>query len=658
MASRSSGKSTSGAEPVSLPVRILLVALFFFFLPPILPAADTTDVSTAPPGSPAPAKGSVKIAGPPPGKGPAVSSDSLGPPGPGALKPAGPPPIPVDSLLAPFRRCADDPGLWSRSREETDRYAPLTWNDAIAVLPLARADRFGPTGYFETLRFGGSGSPLIFYDWLPWPADAGGLTNVNSWPRAGVRSIELSTPRLLPDLAVAAPGGAVRLESEPWPGGPPLSYASVAQGASGYQAYRFGFARNVTGRLSVQLNGGFRKADQFEFDSYSAFSSDLRAEYRPRPGVLLRAGSRSYRDEQVLFDASLVNRFSHDGADERNVLYMEAIAGGIIGHVFRSQIKSDAYARDAGFSSRFVTDERTGFLLSRSAPAGPFGLTASLRIERRKAEADGLDREEWTGAAGAGLEWELSPRALVGFSSIGQVSGGEKPRPNGEGYFFWKGRLPAHVRIGRAWVAPTTGRWTAGGKNRGVVRYGEAGIRFPVFSVEPGLRYFRREGDSVFDLHPIDAFFEEGSRIDERTDGVELSIRGGRSFLEWEGAWARVIAREKGTDVPLPYHSDNLIRGRVSVTHPVPGLPVEPRWDLLGEWRSDRFAPGREIPMDGYRYLRARVTVRLRGTDLFAQMERIAGHRNEYLDGTVPGTDGVLSGSRQLYFGLYWPFID
>ncbi|MFH1680940.1 MAG: hypothetical protein ABIH26_09890 [Candidatus Eisenbacteria bacterium] len=147
-------------------------------------------------------------------------------------------------------------------------------------------------------------------------------------------------------------------------------------------------------------------------------------------------------------------------------------------------------------------------------------------------------------------------------------------------------------------------------------------------------------------------------RIDERTDGVEVSIEGRSGELAWEGSYAWVRAREKGASDPLPYHSDHLARGRLSYSRPIPRFPAVPRVDVLGEWRSDRRAPGRTVPLEDYFYLRGRVALNLRGTDLFAQMEQVLGHQLEYIDGPVEGTDGVLSGSRQIYLGLNWPFMD
>ena len=97
---------------------------------------------------------------------------------------------------------------------------------------------------------------------------------------------------------------------------------------------------------------------------------------------------------------------------------------------------------------------------------------------------------------------------------------------------------------------------------------------------------------------------------------------------------------------------------RASYSRPAPCLGAPTRIDALGEWRSDRFAPGRDVAMDRYYYLRARLTINLRGVDLYGQLEQILPHQIEYVDGRLPGTDGVLSGYQRYYLGLYWPFLD
>jgi len=550
-------------------------------------------------------------------------------------------------------------GIWKRGIEHFPRYAPRSWGDVIAALPLARADRFGPVGYFETFRIDGTGTPIVLFDAYPWPVDAGGLPNAGALPRVGVGAIELTTPRILPGLGVVAPGGALRLRSEPWiPGTAPRSFAAAERGGGGYRDYRFGFARDMTVRTSVQLRGQFRKADEFAIDSDRSFSSDLRFQFVPLSGAFaIRGGLRRYDDDQVLFDKTLQTTFSHGGSDERSLLFGEFVTRRMIGQLYRSRIHSAASAVSASAVSTSITDERTGIRVSSRGSAGPALVTATARAEQREAQIDGVRSEAGHLTASLGTAWSPAPWAVLRISALGAFAEGAAPLWNGEGLFLWEGKIPGLIRLARLREEPSLRRWVEGSRSPGAIRYGEIGATIPFLPGRPKIRYFRREGDSVDHRISVDAFFEERLRIDERTDGIEIGVEGTLGDLSWETSYSWIDAREKGSDERLPYHSDHLVRGRIGYAHAVPLLPAVPRFDLLGEWRSDRTAPGADEPMEAYYILRGRVTLTLRGTDLFAQMEQIASHQNEFLD-RPGGADGVLSGTRQIYLGLYWPFED
>ncbi|RPJ49359.1 MAG: hypothetical protein EHM19_00415 [Candidatus Latescibacterota bacterium] len=573
--------------------------------------------------------------------------------------PAGPPvPAPLPPIETPALPELDARTSWSLPSERLAFYAPRSFADAAAALPIARADRFGPPAYFETVRPGGTGAPLVVVGGIAWPRDAGGLPNAGAIPRAGVDGHALATPRVLPELALSAPGGLVSLEEEPWEGGAPRSHVAAERGADGYRDYRFGLARDLPRRLAFEIDGQFRKADAFAIDSYRAFSTRLRLQARIRRGLLVRAGLRRYADDQFLLDSTLRNRFSHEASDERTVLAAELLAPGLIGQAYRTRIHSDASALSASFASATASDERDGLRVTRRSPALGGTLTVAIRAERRRAEADAGRREAWSGALGAGFRRTIAPSIEGRAGIVGDAAEGEKGRASAEASVSWEGFLPGIVRAGRAWEDRTVRRWIENEGRPGVFRYGEVSIEIPLLPSAPSVRVFRREGDNVDYLYSIDAFRESSARIDERTDGLEISSSGGIGALEWNASYARLRARERGEEDPLPYQSEHLARGRLSYARRVPYLPAVPRVDLLGEWRSDRRAPDRATPMEDYYYLRGRVTVNLRGTDLFAQMEQVLGHQNEYIDGAFEGTDGVLSGSRQVYVGLYWPFMD
>lgn len=579
--------------------------------------------------------------------------------------------LPVQRAWISLPLSCDDPaGLLILDREKTRKHAARSWNDAVAALPPARADRFGPPGFFETFRIGGTGAPLVILDGVPWPREAGGLPNGNAMPDAGIGLFTITTPRILTGLALVAPDGAALLETEKWTGGRPFSYADALQGAGGYRQYRFGLSRDVTRRLEIQVNGRFLKADQYVLESYSSFSSDIRMAYHLRSGMTLRAGTRSYRDEQILIDPDLGKNeamsgsagdavFSHDGTDERSLRFVEIIRGGMVGQWYSTRIKSNAVRRDISFSSIGVTEDRTGALLSGRIDRGRVRFNAALRYEARDVETDSGAREGWETRFAAGVRCSLSSRTDLNISLAEEVLDGGRDYANSEGVFVWKGRIPGLLRVSRLWERPTARDWASDSRPRDVIRAGEIGCAFPFLPAGPSIRCFVREGDSVKHLLSVDAFRESGERIDERTHGVEGSVRAERDRLKMEGSWMWSHARDRGDPALLPYHSDHVLRGRVSYEHGVRGIPFGPRWDLLGEWRSERYAPGRENRMEAYFYLRGRVTVSPRGgVELFAQLEQLTGHQLEYIDGWTTGADGALSGSQQIYFGLHWPFLD
>ncbi|MBN1826261.1 MAG: hypothetical protein JW958_08340 [Candidatus Eisenbacteria bacterium] len=567
-------------------------------------------------------------------------------------------PQPVSIPLVRVATPPDPAGTWRRTAVETRAYAPRTWADVAAALPLTVADRFGPPGYFETIRLGGSGSPLVLIDGIPWPREAGGLVNGNALPRAGVASLSVVTPRLLPEAAAVAPDGAILLETEPWRGGDPVSYVDAEQGSGGYRDYRFGISRDVTARLSVQLNGSFRKADQYVIDSYRSSSSDIRVGFPLREDILLRAGLRTYKDEQILINPTLQEAiFSHDGRDERRLLFLEASFRGMVGQAYRSKIHSVLEPRSAAFDRVRVVEERDGLLLSHRRFVSGTDLSFGLRVERKKAETEDLSREEWGAVAAAGAEAPLSGGFRLRIAAAEEFADGAS-YTDAEGAILREGRVPILLRLARLWERPTARDWVPAVKERDVLRSGEIGCSFPFLPARPGIRFFRREGDAVRRLLSVDAFRQEGERIDERTLGWEIHSTIERGRLSVEAAYARFRAREDGSDERPAYHGDHLVRGRVSFTHPIPWFEWEPRWDVLGEWRSDRNAPDRETPMSGYAYLRGRVTISPRGgVLLFGQMEQATGHALEYFDG-AGGEDGVLSGTQQIVLGVIWPFRD
>jgi hypothetical protein len=468
----------------------------------------------------------------------------------------------------------------------------------------------------------------------------------------------VETPRLLPDLALVAPGGALVLRNETWRGGAPRSLVVAERGSDGYRDYRFSFARDVTGRIAAEVDGEFRKADAFTVDSYRAFSPHLALQARVRPRVVARAGFRRHASDEYLLDRTLQARFSHEASETRGLLYADVLSRGFVGQAYRSSIHSDTAAAGAAYAALSAADERSGLRASGRAPIGPALLTFAIRGERREAEAEGASRGAWTGAASAG--WTASPAegATLSLAAVLESAEGERTRASGEGAFAWNGLLPVGVRLGRAHEERAVRAWIRNEGRPGVVRYGEVAAHMVFLPAKPTLRYFRREGDDVDRLQATDAYQEASVRVSERTDGIEISAAGERTRLAWEGSYTWARARENGSEDLPPYHSDHLARGRVSYTQPIPRFPAVPRLDLLCEWRSERRAPGRTIPMEDYFYLRGRVTIALRGVDLFGQMEQLLGHQNEYLDGAVEGGDGVLSGTRQIHLGLSWPLTD
>ncbi|MBM3319095.1 MAG: hypothetical protein FJY73_00265 [Candidatus Eisenbacteria bacterium] len=594
------------------------------------------------PASPA-APDSIEDAAPPPEEKPAAPSR---------------PPVPVDSLLRGVSPRLDSFSAWTLRAADLSFYAPRSFADAAAARPVARADRFGPPAYFETIRVGGTGAPLVLVDGILWPREAGGLPNAGALPRQGIGTFALAGPRLLPELALAAPGGAILLDEEPWLGGPPRSVVAADRGADGFRDYRFGLVRDVTSRLALRFDGQFRKADAFTVDSQRAFSSGIAAEARLGPSLLLRARLRRHDGEEVLLDRDLRQRFSHRASDEREVLAIELLAPGMNGQAYRTSIHSRADAADAAYASTSVVDERSGLRLSRAFRARGAGIAVALRGEKREAEADGSRRESARGAVSAGGSFAPVPWGDASVALLGGAEKGERGSLAAEVSFAWSGVLPGFFRAGRFREERAVRRWIADDADPGVVRSAEAGIGFGFLPLRPKVRWFRREGNGVDHLLSVDAHLESFMRIDERTDGVEASFEGRAGAVEWEGSYAWIRAREKGKPDPLPYHSDHLARGRVSYERSIPRFPAVPRMDLLGEWRSDRRAPGRSAPMEDYFTLRGRVTLNVRGTDLFAEMEQVLGHQVEYIDGPLEGTDGVLSGSRQIYLGLVWAFTD
>lgn len=569
-------------------------------------------------------------------------------------------PVSIESLGVSPEEAPEPVGVWLRKTEGAGRYAERTWGDIAAALPLARVDRFGPTGFFETYRVGGVGSPEVRVDGIPWPRDAGGMPNGMTLPDAGIGAFEIRTPRILPGLALVAPDGALLLESQPWLGGPPRSFVDAARGPSGWRHYGFGFAREFTPRVALALDGTYRKADQFEWESYRAFGAGLRTQVRWKGDRIFRAGFRRYDDDQILVDPALQRGFSHDASDERRVSYVELLAPGMNGLVYETSLRSAAAAREEAFDDVRASDERRGARVARRDGFGDLLLTTAVRGEVRKGEVDGRTGEAISGALAAGLTHPVRGDWSLRLSVLGEIEEGEEPRANGEGVLQRRGeRVPLLFRIGRGWQPRSLDRWIERAGRPGVVRYGEAGFTLPSLPAAPGVRYFRREGDSVERFSSIDGFRVDSEIVDERVHGVEVAARGGwRESLEGEIAYLWSRARERGREERPPYHSDHVVRGRISYAFPIPGLPAVPRWDALAEWRSDRAAPDRTEPMERWFYLRGRVTLRLRGVDLFAQLEQALGHRNEYVDGPVPGSDGVLSGSQQIHLGLHWPFID
>ncbi|MFH1680939.1 MAG: hypothetical protein ABIH26_09885 [Candidatus Eisenbacteria bacterium] len=388
-----------------------------------------------------------------------AGGDTLPPPAEPAEPPAEislKPGVPLDSLLLSVAPAMDPFGTWTRSTPAFSFYAPRSLGDVAAALPIGRADRFGPPGYFETIRIGGTGAPLVLVDGIPWPRDAAGLPNAGSLPRQGIGSHAAAAPRIVPELGVASPGGAILLGQDPWLGGPPRSVVAAESGADGYRDYRFGLGRDLTRRLAVQVDGQFRKADAFVVDSYRAFSSCIVAEALLRPGMVLRAGVRRYDAEQYVLDRTLQGRFSHEATDKKGTTSAEIIVPGMIGQAYLASLHSDADATGAAYGSASAVDERSGFRLSRAGGLGPAGLALTVRGEKREAEADGVRREAWTGTVSAGTSFAPVPWGEAAVALLGE-------KPEGEEGADARGRV---VRVERAGPGPRS-RGAGVGRPRG-----------------------------------------------------------------------------------------------------------------------------------------------------------------------------------------------
>ena len=289
---------------------------------------------------------------------------------------------------------------------------------------------------------------------------------------------------------------------------------------------------------------------------------------------------------------------------------------------------------------------------------GPAKLDAAGRYENREARADSEARSAGQASLAGGVEFSLPASFRFRAVLSGEIVGDGGAEPGGEARLLWDGGVPVYASVARAARRPTARQWASGLDFDGTIVQGELGAAAPSVPGSPSVRVYRRRGDGIRYLYSVNAFIEDSRIIDERTHGVEFNLRAGRWGLDYEVAYLWNRSRDAGSSELLPYQSDHIVRGRVSWRHFVPYIRSPGRFDLLGEWRSDRFAPGRDYPMEPWYYSRGRWTVTISGADLYGQVEQIFGHQLEYIAGPTEGSPGILSGSFGIYLGIVVPLED
>lgn len=599
----------------------------------------------------------------------AAAADSVAPSRPDSTVP---PPVPGrgdtlappaahqggDSLAAP----PSDAVLWVREGGALERYAIRTWGDLFAALPGSRADRFGPPGYFETVRVGGTGRPIVLFEGVALPASAGGAPNVNSVPRGTVTGVTLSSTALFPRLALAAPDGALELTPRPWEGGLPRSFMEALRGADNYTHYVFGFQRDLWRKLWFQFNVNFRRADSYVLESFDRKEIYFRGGLPVGGGYSVEAGRWSNENKEILLDPDLgvLGGFTHRGEEKSELAFFRVrTPGGWIGQWYDTRLQSSAAALIDTVSGFAADDDRSGALVAGEWGHRSLSFDFAARSERREAEADGRRRVSGETSLSAGVAVPIRSDLRCRAAVVQEIVHDGDAVTGGSASIAWeRPAVASSVRLVRARRRPTARQWAYGFDSDGVVHYGEAALRFPAAPGRPLIRCFRREVDHALFLYATDAYFEQGAVIDERSAGVEVAVSGGWRSIEGELSWMLDRARDKGSSERLPYQSDHVVRARGSWGKMVPYIEADGRIDLLGEWRSDRTAPGRAEPMDDYYYLRARGTLDVNGAHLFGQLEQMLGNQLEYIDAAPPGGEGALSGTVLVYFGITWPLED
>ncbi len=563
----------------------------------------------------------------------------------------------VDTLPAPQHA-----PLWRVDEASFGRYAPRTWGDLFAGLAGSRADRFGPPGFFETVRVDGTGRPVIVFNGIPLPSSAGGLPDLNVLPRGGIGTVSLSTARLLPGLAVTAPGGVVELVPGVWKGGLPRSVVEAERGPNGESRYRFGFERGIGERVWMHFDVNVRRADSFVLESFDRREVFFRGGAPVKGDLTLEAGRWSSVIDEALFDPRLgsYDGMSHDGADDRSLAYVRLRKKESYSAVwYTTGLRAAASPRSEEYSAIAAVDNRSGAIVSaaREVAGGRLGITA--RYEKREARRDDLGRSRAVTALAAALDHPLAGDIRLHASVMEEFLDRGDALTGGEVRLSRKGAVTVAASALRARRDPTVEQWARGWETDGVVHRVEAAVTFEELPGKPRLRIFRREVDGERFLYSENGYFEEGSFLDERTTGFEAGAGGTWRGAEGEISYLASPVRAKGIDGRLPFQSDHLLRVRGRWGRTVPYLGMPGTVDLLGEWRSDRTAPGRSAPMDDYYYLRGRVTLDVSGANLYGQIEQITGKPLEYVDAPPPGGgDGALSGTFLVYVGVVWQLED
>lgn len=558
----------------------------------------------------------------------------------------------------------DPRGARAVLREETfARYSLLTWSDAFESLPGGRVNRFGPQGFYETYRIDGLGAPTILYEGVPVPGAGSGLTSGNALPFAGVGRLAIMGPSVGSGDARANADGAVILTAEPWVGGIPRSLVWVDQGASGYQRYLARFARDLGTSAYVRAHFQFRQNSSFVpagTENYRGREIDLR--FGGASGVIrYELGYWTYADEQYVFDDSLRGEggFSHTGEEQKQIVRLRLDGPGRFSALlFGTGATGDAVplAGDTAFAGE---ERRDGVVLSVPYAGSPGAMQFSVRVERREATAGAETRDRWESGGYAELTRSLS---LADFTiragAVVQSGAGATVIGNGEIRFDrLNGNRGSHVSYVRARREASAELFARGVDDFGIANQAEAGFHAPGAGGKWSVRYAYRVVENARTRMATDPFFAAYAEYEERAHIVEASYAWEAGPLATEFSYLFSRSREEGVDQPPPYQSDHLARGRVALSRVVPYIQALGRLDLLGTWRSDRFAPGQTVPMDDFYYMRGRFTLELRGADVYVQAERILGHRLEYRDG-IAGAPGVLSGTFQIYFGVRWPLED